>query len=66
MDTLFKVLNTDDTYFYINDDSGAGLKVGDYGIFNGKLYKVHSRTLDITNSTWTIMLERCKDKEDKK
>ena len=65
MDTLFEVLNSQDIYLYVNDDSGASLKVDDYIILNDKIYKVHSRTFDITNSKWTIILEYCKDKENK-
>jgi len=59
MDTLFKVLNSQDTYFYVNDDSGAYLDVDDHIMLHDKVYKVHSRTLDITNSKWIIVLERC-------
>lgn len=65
MDTLFKILDSQDTYLYIDDDSGACLDVDDYIILNDKIYKIHSRTLDIINSKWTIVLEYCKDKENK-
>ena len=60
MDTLFKVLNSKDTYLYVDDDSGACLDVDDHIMLHDKVYKVHSRTFDITNSKWTIVLERCK------
>lgn len=63
MDTLFKILDSQDTYLYVDDDSGACLKVDDYIIIHDKIYKVHSRTLDNFNSKWTIVLEYCKDKE---
>ena len=66
MDTLFKVLNSQDTYLYVDDDSGASLKVDDHIIINDKIYKVYSITFDITNRKWTIVLEYCKDKENKR
>lgn len=63
MDTLFKVLNSQDTFLYVDDDSGACLKVDDHIIINDKIYKVYSITFDMTNRKWTIVLEYCKDKE---
>ena len=64
MDTLFKFKNSDKVIHYDNDDIGKFLNVGDYvEIFYDGTYKVCSRTYDLYTCVWTLILERCKDKE---
>lgn len=58
MDTTFKIRYTDTTYVYPKHDFGGNLNVGDHvRLTDGKYYEVVSKTLDIAESSWIIVID---------
>ena len=57
MDTVIMDNDTKGTIEYRHSDVGKFLNVGDYIILHNVCYKIFSKTYDVWNNKWMLMVE---------